>query len=96
MQPAGAFRAGRPKISTSPNGVRPARGDYSLKVRCRRFRLWADIDQDTQKVIAYHGHLNQQEQETTITWMAVHVLGPTPFTRGADFSTGEWDGDVLS
>ena len=28
--------------------------------------IWKEVDKATQKVIAYHGHLNQQEQEITI------------------------------
>ena len=47
---------------------RPHAWDYSLEGPLSQMRMWADVDHATQKVMAYHGHLNQQEQETTI-WM---------------------------
>jgi hypothetical protein len=47
---------------------RPHAWDYSLEGPLSPIRFWPEIDQATQKVIAYHGHINQQEQETTI-WM---------------------------
>src|SRR5918993_2065347 len=47
---------------------RPHAFDYSLEGPLSALRLWADVDQATQQVIAYRGHINQQEQETTI-WM---------------------------
>ena len=39
---------------------RPHAWDYSLEGPLSALRFWADIDQATQKVIAYRGHLNQQ------------------------------------
>jgi len=58
-------------------------------------RLWTEVEQATQRLIAIHGHNDQEEQEVTI-WMdgrphppenALHTWG--------GFSTGEWEGDVL-
>lgn len=74
---------------------RPHAWDYSLEGPLSALRIWADIDQDTQKVITYHGHLNQQEQETTI-WMDGRPRPPAnALHTWSGFSTGEWDGDVL-
>jgi len=47
---------------------RPHAFHYSLETVLTQMRIWADIDQATQTIIAYHAHLNQEEQETTI-WM---------------------------
>ena len=47
---------------------RPHAWDYSSKDPSRQMSIWAEVDQATQKVVAYRGHINQQEQETTI-WM---------------------------
>ena len=74
---------------------RPHAWDYSLEGPLSALRFWADIDQATQRVIAYHGHLNQQEQETTI-WMDGRPHPPeNTLHTWSGFSTGEWDGDVL-
>ncbi len=74
---------------------RPHAWDYSLEGPLSALRFWADIDQATQKVIAYHGHLNQQEQETTI-WMDGRPHPPeNALHTWSGFSTAEWDGDVL-
>ena len=74
---------------------RPHAFDYSLEGPLSAMRVWTDVDRPTQQVIAYHGHVNQQEQETTI-WMdgRPHPPRNTPHTWSG-FSTGEWDGDVL-
>jgi hypothetical protein len=73
---------------------RRTRGTTRSRARSRAAYL-ADIDQATQKVIAYHGHLNQQEQETTI-WMDGRAApAANALHTWSGFSTGEWDGDVL-
>jgi hypothetical protein len=74
---------------------RPLAWDYSLEGPLSALRVWADIDQATQKVIAYHGHLNMQEQESTI-WMDGRPHPPANAQHTwSGFSTGEWDGDTL-
>jgi hypothetical protein len=74
---------------------RPHAWDYSLETLLTDLQFWADIDRPTQRVIAYHGHLNQQEQETTI-WMDGRPHPPAnTLHTWSGFSTGEWDGDVL-
>jgi hypothetical protein len=74
---------------------RPHAWDYSLEGPLSALRFWAEIDQASQKVTAYHGHLNQQEQETTI-WMDGRSRPPeNALHTWSGFSTGEWDGDVL-
>ena len=74
---------------------RPHAWDYSLETLLTDLQFWADIDRPTQRVVAYHGHLNQQEQETTI-WMDGRPHPPANAVHTwSGFSTGEWDGDVL-
>jgi hypothetical protein len=74
---------------------RPHAWDYSLEGPRSPLRFWADVDPNTQKIIAYHGHINMEEQEVTI-WMDGR---PHPSENAlhtwSGFSTGEWDGDVL-
>ena len=74
---------------------RPHSWDYGLEAGRSRMRLWTEVEQATQRLIAIHGHNDQEEQEVAI-WMdgrphppenAVHTWG--------GFSTGEWEGDVL-
>ena len=51
--------------------------------------------QPTQRVIAWHAHANQEEQEITI-WMDGRPHPPENTVHTwSGFSTGEWDGDVL-
>ena len=46
-------------------------------------------------MIAYRGHLNMMEQETTI-WMDGRPHPPeNALHTWSGFTTGEWDGDVL-
>ena len=74
---------------------RPHAWDYSLEGPLSQMRVWSDVDPATQKVIAYHGHLNQQEQETTI-WMDGRPHPPAnALHTWSGFTTGEWEGDVL-
>ena len=74
---------------------RPHAWAYSLEGPLSALRFWADIDQATQKVIAYRGHLNMQEQESTI-WMDGRPHPPAnALHTWSGFSTGEWDGDTL-
>ncbi len=74
---------------------RPHAWDYSLEGPLSQMRLWSDWDQATQRTIAYHGHLNQQEQETTI-WMDGRPHPPAHAVHTwSGFTTGEWEGDVL-
>jgi hypothetical protein len=74
---------------------RPHAFDYSLEGPLSALRLWAEVDEATQNVISYHGHINQQEQETTI-WMDGRPHPPAnALHTWSGFSTGEWEGDVL-
>ena len=74
---------------------RPHAWDYSLEGPLSPIRFWPEIEQATQKVIAYHGHINQQEQETTI-WMDGRSHPPeNTLHTWSGFTTGRWEGDVL-
>jgi hypothetical protein len=74
---------------------RPHAWDYSLEGPLSQIRFWPQVDQATQNVVAYHGHINQEEQEITI-WMDGRPHPPryAPHTWSG-FTTGEWQGDVL-
>jgi hypothetical protein len=74
---------------------RPHAWDYSLEGPLSALRFWTQQDRPTQEIVAYHGHLNMMEQETSI-WMDGRPRPPVnaPHTWSG-FSTGEWDGDVL-
>lgn len=74
---------------------RPHAWDYSFDGGLSPIRFWPEINQATQQVIAYHGHINQEEQETTI-WMDGRPHPPEhALHTWSGFSTGEWDGNVL-
>ncbi len=74
---------------------RPHAWDYSLEGPLSQIRFWPEIDQTTQKIIAYRGHINMEGQETTI-WMdgRPHPPRHAPHTWSG-FTTGEWQGDAL-
>jgi hypothetical protein len=74
---------------------RPHAFDYSLEGPRSWLRVWPDIDQPTQKVIAYQSHIEMMGQEATI-WMDGRPHPPANANHSwSGFSTGEWDGDVL-
>ena len=74
---------------------RPHSFDYGLEGGLSRMRVWSEVDQPTQRVIAWHAHANQEEQETTI-WMDGRPHPPENTVHTwSGFSTGQWDGDVL-
>jgi len=74
---------------------RPHAWDYSLEGPLSQIRFWPEIDYATQQLIAYHGHINMEGQET-ISWMdgRPHPPQNAPHTWSG-FTTGEWDGNVL-
>lgn len=74
---------------------RPHAWDYSLEGPLSQMRIWSIFDQPMQKLVSLHGHLNQQEQETTIYMDGrPHPSVNAPHTWSG-FTTGEWEGDVL-
>jgi len=82
-------------FDTTEFSCRPHAWDYSLEGPRSLLRFWAEIDPATQKIIAYHGHVNQEEQEETI-WMDGRPHPPENAVHTwSGFSTGEWDGDTL-
>ena len=74
---------------------RPHSWDYGLEAGRSRMRVWTEVERDTQRLIAIHGHNDQEEQEMTI-WMDGR---PHPSVNAlhtwSGFSTGEWDGETL-
>ena len=74
---------------------RPHSFDYGLEGGLSRMRVWSEVDQPTQKIVAWHAHANQEEQETTI-WMDGRPHPPeNAIHTWSGFSTGVWEGDVL-
>ena len=74
---------------------RPHAWDYSLETILTQMRMWTEVDPATQQVLAYRGHVNQQEQEVTI-WMDGRARPPANARHTwSGFSTGEWDGSAL-
>lgn len=74
---------------------RPHAWDYSLEGPLSPIRFWPEVDRATQKVVAFRGHINMEEQETAI-WMdgRSHPPAHAPHTWSG-FSTGQWDGNTL-
>jgi hypothetical protein len=74
---------------------RPHAWDYSLEGPLSAMRIWTEVDRATQQTVAYRGHVNMMEQETTI-WMDGRPHPPAgTLHTWSGFSTGEWDGDSL-
>ena len=73
---------------------RPHPSDYGTRGPAD-LRIWKDVDPLTQRVVAYHTHVQWQAQERTI-WMdgRPHPPDYAPHTWQG-FSTGRWDGDKL-
>ena len=98
LNAAGRWRA----QSWSPENVevpewvcRPHAWDFSLEAGASQLRLWAEIDNPTQDLIALRGRLSMREQEATI-WMDARPRPPDyALHTWSGFSTGEWDGDTL-
>ena len=65
-------------------GLRPHVWDYSLEGPLSAMRIWTETDEATQKIVAYRGHINQEEQETTI-WMDGRPHPPANALDGAAF-----------
>jgi hypothetical protein len=74
---------------------RPHAWDFSLEAGASQLRFTADIEDATQRLVAWRGRLSMREQETTI-WMDGRPR-PPDYVRHAwsGFNTGEWDGHVL-
>ena len=83
-------------IATLPEWqCRPHPADYGTRGPAD-LRIWKDVDNQTQQVIAYHTHVQWQAQERTI-WMdgRPHPGADAPHTWQG-FSTGKWDGNQLT
>ena len=74
---------------------RPHPWDFSLEGVLSAMEFRPEIERATQKVIAYHGQINQMEQRVSI-WMDDRPRPPAhaPHTWSG-FSTGTWDGGTL-
>jgi len=74
---------------------RPHAWDFSLEAGASQLRFSAEIEDATQRLVAWRGRLSMREQETTI-WMDGRPP-PPDYSRHvwSGFNTAEWDGDVL-
>ena len=74
---------------------KPHPADYGPRGPAQ-LRLWKDVDPSTQQVIAWHTHIGWQAPERTI-WMDGRPHPPAWAAHTwQGFSTGQWDGDVLT
>ncbi len=83
-------------ITTLPEWqCRPHPADYGTRGPAD-LRIWKDVDPLTQKVIAYHTHVQWQAQERTI-WMDGRAEPPADAAyTWQGFSTGKWEGLSLT
>jgi glyoxylase-like metal-dependent hydrolase (beta-lactamase superfamily II) len=74
---------------------KPHPADYGVRGPAN-LRIWKEVDNATQRTIAWHTHISWQAPERTI-WMdgRPHPSEYAPHTWQG-FSTGEWRGDVLT
>lgn len=98
LSAAGRWRAQSwaPQNFDQPEWVcRPHAWDFSVEAGAAQLRLWTEVDDATQKIIAYRGRLSMREQETTI-WLDGRRRPPDyTLHTWSGFSTGEWEGNVL-
>jgi hypothetical protein len=62
---------------------RPHAWHYSLETVLTQMRIWADIDRETQRVTAYHGHLIRKSRKRRSGWTDGRIRRRTPCTHGA-------------
>lgn len=74
---------------------RPHAWDFSLEAGAARLRWTPQIEDSSQRLVAYHGRLSMREQETTI-WMDGRER-PPDYARHSwsGFNTGEFEGTTL-
>jgi hypothetical protein len=98
LNAAGRWRAQSwvPENFEVPEWVcRPHAWDFSLEAGAAQLRFLAEIEDPTQRLIAYHGRLSMREQETSI-WMDARPRPPDYVRHSwSGFSTGEFEGDTL-
>ena len=74
---------------------KPHPADYSPRGPAN-LRLWKEVDNATQQVIALHTHISWQAPERTI-WMDGRPHPPEYAAHTwQGFSTGKWEGDMLT
>jgi hypothetical protein len=84
------------RISVVPEyQCRPHGGDYSMR-GLGNLRIWREIDQASEKLVAFHTHLLAWDSERTV-WMdgRPHPPDYAPHTWQG-FSTGVWEGNMLT
>jgi hypothetical protein len=82
-------------LTLPENQCRPIRDDYQPRGQTQ-MRIWKQVDESTQQIVAYHMLLSWMTQERTI-----YMDGrPHPPDYAAHtwqgFSTGTWDGNMLT
>jgi hypothetical protein len=82
-------------IELPENQCREHGADYGWRGPSN-LRIWPEIDQVSQKVIAYHTHLGAYGAEMTIWMDGRPHPGPNAPHTWEGFSTGVWDGDILT
>src|SRR5258705_3826292 len=70
---------------------RPHAWHYSLETVLTQMRIWTDIDRETQQIVAYHGHVNLEMQQTSILMHTTPHPAANSRHTWSGFSTGAWD-----
>lgn len=74
---------------------KPHPSDYGVRGPAN-LRIWKEVDQPTQQIVAWHTHISWQAPERTIYMDGrPHPPDYAPHTWQG-FSTGHWDGDILT
>ena len=74
---------------------RPHAFDFSLEAGAARLRWVPEIEDSSQKLVAFHGRLSMREQENTI-WMDDRPRPPDYVRHSwSGFNTGVFEGDTL-
>lgn len=83
-------------VGLAENTCRGRTADHSWREAAAMVRIWKEVDEETQRVLAYHTHIQLMGPEETI-----YMDGrPHPPDYGLytwqGFSTGKWEGDILA
>lgn len=74
---------------------RPHAFDYSIDAGAAQLRWVPEVEDPTQRVVAFHGRLSMREQESTI-WMDDRPRPPAHARHSwSGFSSGVFEGDTL-
>lgn len=83
-------------VTLAENTCKGHSADHSWRQASAMVRIWKDVGQETQQVIAYRTHIDMMAPEETIYMDGrAHPPDYAPYTWQG-FSTGKWEGDILA